>query len=273
MSELNKNIEIFFIDLDGTTLDIKKDNKRWISDENLSAIKEVQAQGKHVVISTGRMAGLEEFMEATNTQYIIGGNGAMIKNNKGKFLKEIKMSTRQTLLLLDIVKKHNLVIIPDATGIAYGVKTKLQRYIAKKLHSIANSGYTFELHKQYYKFGLVGKTKAKLEKIMDEINTIVPDVAVVTSSGGWSIEVTHKDATKGAANEYVANKYFNITDKSKMAHIGDTMNDSTAVDHMGQFIVMKNAEKQLKDMSPYRGPHYKRAGLAKILRGNYKKVK
>lgn len=273
MSNLNKNIEIFFIDLDGTTLDIKVNNKRSISEENLKAIKEIQDQGKHIVISTGRMENLKSFMELTNTKYIIGGNGAIIQDSKGKLLKEVKMSIKQTLLLLDIVKKHDLVIIPDATGVAYGVKTELQKFIAKKLHAKTYPGYTFELHKQYYKFGLIGKSKSKLREIMEKINSQIPDLSVVTSSAGWSIEVTHKDATKGAANEFVANKYFNITDKEKMAHVGDTMNDSTAVDHMGRLIVMNNAEKQLKELSPYRGPSYKKAGLSKILRGEYKKVK
>lgn len=273
MSDINKNIEAFFIDLDGTTLDTKKGIHHWISDKNLRAIKDTQDKGKHVIISTGRMGDdLDLYMELTNTDYIIGGNGSIIKNKSGKILRDKKLSIRQGLLILGIAQKHGLVLTPNSTGLVYGVTTKLQKFIVKKLGRKGLSGYTFELHKEYYKFGLLGKSKAKLLEIVKEIETCVPDVSVVTSSNGWSIEVTHKDATKGIANEYVANELLNITDIKKTAHVGDTMNDSTAIGHVGRLIVMNNADKHLKELSPFRGPSYKHGGLADVLYGNYKKI-
>lgn len=273
MGDINKDIKIFFIDLDGTTLDTKKGIHHWISDKNLQAIKDMQDQGKHVVISTGRMGDdLKLYMDLTNTDYIIGGNGAIIKNKDGKVLREKKLSIRQGLLILGIAQKHGLVLSPNSTGLVYGVTTKLQKYIVKKLGRKPFSGYTFELHKEYYKFGLLGKTKQKMIEIVEEIKKEVPDVSVVTSSNGWSIEVTHKDATKGIANEYIAEQIYKITNKEETAHVGDTMNDSTAIGHVGRLIVMSNADKYLKEISPYRGPSYKKGGLAEVLYGNYKKI-
>jgi len=53
-----------------------------------------------------------------------------------------------------------------------------------------------------------------------------------------------------------------------MLHIGDTMNDSTAIPYM-RFVAMKNSEKKLKSLTDYIGPDYKNAGVAKILNGEY----
>lgn len=54
MNKIKKNIKLFFIDLDGTTLDNKKGINHVMSLENLKAIKEAKQDGKKIIVSTGR---------------------------------------------------------------------------------------------------------------------------------------------------------------------------------------------------------------------------
>lgn len=127
------------------------------------------------------------------------------------------------------------------------------------------------MHKEHTKFVLWGKTRKNMNKLLEELKLILPNATLVTSAHGFTIEITHIDATKGKGNEFIAKNYLKIPKENTM-HIGDTMNDSTAVGHVGILVALDNAVKELKVLTPYRGPSYKKGGVAKVLNGEYKKV-
>ena len=266
---LNQNIKVFFIDLDGTLLDTKKDGYHAISQENLDEIKNMKNKGVHIVVSTGRSGGqATRYLDAVKSEYAVTGNGSIIlKNNK--IIKETFMNVRQVIMIHDIVADEGVTIKLDDSRDAYGSITTLQRYVAKKWNFNSVMNYNYEIHKEYHKFVIWGKSKGKLRKIAKRLENEVPDLSLVSSGRGWTLEITHKDATKGIANVFVANQ-LGITKESEMAHLGDSMNDSTTASHM-RLIVMKNSPKSLKSLTDFIGPHYKGAGVAQILRGKYLK--
>ncbi len=271
MENLNKDIKVFFIDLDGTALDIKVDGKHAISEKNLKQIKETM-KTKEVIISTGRIgSNATRFIEQTGVKYAVLGNGSQIVNNKGKVLFEQKLSVKQGTQIIDIAKKHKLALKIDAELIAYGATGWFTKMLCKKFGFDVNPTYNLNMKDAKLKIVLWGKRKGKIQKVIKELSSSIKDLSIVTSGNGWTIEVSHAKASKGIANEYVATKLLKIKDKKHTAHVGDSMNDSTAVGHVGRLIVMENAKKELKILSPYRGPSYKCAGLAKILIGEYKK--
>ena len=85
--------QIYFIDLDGTTLDLPK-SKSKISRKNVEAIKKIN-KTKPVVFSTGRSnsAFVMDLLKETNSPYAICQNGGVIvdaNNNITKIIFFIK---------------------------------------------------------------------------------------------------------------------------------------------------------------------------------------
>ena len=129
---LNKNIKVFFIDLDGTLLDTKKDGYHAISEENINEIKNSKDNGVHIVISTGRSGGQAvRYLDMVRSEYSVTGNGSIIlKGNK--VIKETFMNVRQVIMIRDIVSNEGVTIKLDDSRDAHGAKTTFQKYISKK---------------------------------------------------------------------------------------------------------------------------------------------
>ena len=129
---LNKNIKVFFIDLDGTLLDTKKDGYHAITKDNMDEIKKMKQSGVHIVVSTGRSGGqAARYLDMVKSEYAVTGNGSIIlKNNK--VIKETFMSIRQVIMIRDIALEEKVVIKLDDSRDAYGSKSFIQKYVAEK---------------------------------------------------------------------------------------------------------------------------------------------
>ena len=263
---LNK-VKIVFLDLDGTLLDEKNQNGHSISKKNLEAIKEARKKGMHIVISTGR-SGIqaEKYLKDINYNYAVTGNGAIILKGKN-VIKQEMMSVKNTIQIMDFIKKNKLIIKVDDKREAYGCKSFIQRWMTKKINFNPINNFDLDLQKEYYKFVIWGKSKFQMKKMSRKLSSTIKDVSIVSSTGGWTLEVTNNKATKGKANLFVAKEY-GITSKKEMLHIGDSMNDSTCIGKMN-VVALKNSTKDFYNMSPYHGPSYKNAGVSKVLNGNY----
>ncbi len=269
----NSEVEIkaYFIDLDGTLLDTKnKNGTKAISQANLDALQEARKAGKAIIVSTGRALDAKRWLEQVNSPYAVLSNGAIIVV-KDKVVRHLKLTIRDLLLIHEFAWKNNLAFKIDADPIAFGALTWFQKFIAKKCGFLPVNHYNFEMHKEHTKVVIWGKTKNKMAKLITKLQVILPNVAIVTSTHGYTIEVTHIDATKGKGDEFIATNYLNLS-KDQTMHIGDTMNDSTAVGHVGKLVALANADKNLKALTQYRGPHYKNGGVAKVLKGEIKTV-
>ncbi|WP_161565682.1 HAD hydrolase family protein [Mycoplasma sp. ATU-Cv-508] len=119
-----------------------------------------------------------------------------------------------------------------------------------------------------------GKRRGKIKRLTEQLRMLVPSASVVNSTRGWTIEVTDQKATKGLANRYVWEKLLRIKKIEQTAHVGDSLNDSTVVGHVGHLIALKNADPALKKMASILGPDFRNGGVAKVLAGkNLKAVK
>ena len=263
---LNK-VKIIFVDLDGTLVDTIDDGVRDISNKNKQAIN-FRNLKKHVIVSTGR-SGLqaERYLSKIDYTYAVTGNGAIILKNK-KVIKKINMSVKTTLLLIQYVRENNLLVKIDAETNAYGCYSLIHRLIVKMINFTPFPNFNLDLQKKYYKFILWGKTKKRMLEVQNELKNLIPNISIVSSHKGWILEISHKDATKGKANSYVAKKFYGISKKEEMLHIGDSMNDSTCLEYMN-VIAMKNATKDFYNLTKLKGPDYKNGGVAKVLSGEF----
>lgn len=274
MNNLNKNIDAFFIDLDGTSFDIRNEEGRhWVSDANLDAIKAARKDGKHVIISTGRTGvNLNKYFELIGGDYVLAGNGAQIINKKGKVIVEHKLTVQQVLKVLEVLQRNKMVLKVDDDWFGYGAFSKMQKAISKKFGFKPIEGYHFEMHKPRIKIVTWGKlSKGAIEKVREDLIKSVDGISAVTSAHGYTIEITAVEATKGKAAKYACQELLGV-DPKRAAHIGDSMNDSTVVGQIGRLIAMGNADKELKKLTKYVGPKAKHQGLAYILQGQYKEI-
>lgn len=262
-------IQTFFIDLDGTTID--KIRKK-ISKKNIDAIKQ---KNKYVpvVISTGRSFGnkVKKIMNLLGVEYAICQNGSVIGDDQGNILLDIKLDEKQVRDVVEVAKKYNLCFTINSKFILYSNKKILafcRLFFRKKFKKIDE----FVISNSHVnKIVLAGKTKNKINKIHKQIKDEIKDVSMKTSANDLIIEITHKDATKGNGAKFISNK-LNV-DLKKSVHIGDSQNDTTTLDMVGALIAMKNSSNKLLDVATHIGPSYRRGGLAKVLNGEFKEIK
>lgn len=260
-----KDKKVLFIDLDGTLLDSRRENTAYPSDENIKALAAANKKGIKTIISTGRSGNsVKLYLDLLKPKYAVLGNGALIYKN-GEIVEEFRMTKRQVIQVIEFAKKHGLTIKTDDSQTCYGSESWICRYISSRLSLQNVRGYYLSSQKQYYKFVLWGKIKrSAMKELAEKLSKSVSGISVVTSAQGFTIEVTHEKATKGLANKYVAQKFLRLKNMDTVAHIGDSMNDSTAAEYM-DLIAMKNSSKKLKGMAAQVGPHYKKAGIAKMI--------
>ena len=264
----NKNIKVYFIDMDGTLVDKKHD----VSNTNIQQIRKTIKGGQHAVISTGRMdKTVTDIMRRSDIEYAVTGNGAIIIDKKGKVLNEKTITLKQTQQVLSLAKKHNLVMRLDSEKEVYGTFKWTQKKMVKFAKLLPQDNWDFNMKKHYHKIVLWTKSKSTIKKLIVLFKKEVPGTSIVSSMGGWTIEVTNEKATKGIGNAWVAKHLYKVTKKSEMIHIGDTMNDSTTKD-VCQLVAMGSATKELKSFAEYVGPKSRKGAVAKILQGQYKKI-
>ena len=228
-------IECFFIDLDGTSLDERHHS---ISNINIETIKKVN-EHTPIVISTGRSFGpkVKSLMETLNLKYAICQNGSIIGNDKNEIIQKITIDPQMISFIRDIAIRYKVIIVPDSTYMLYTNKWLFKPFIfLNKKHYFNMSN--FDTTKEYNKIVLVGCRKTKLFKMYLELKKIAPSLSIKTSASDWIIEVTDVKATKGLAAVFIAN-LLNVNPK-KSVHIGDSMNDTSTINYLGGLIAMKN---------------------------------
>ncbi|WP_029513269.1 HAD hydrolase family protein [Mycoplasmopsis primatum] len=264
-----KKPKIIFVDLDGTTIDLKVDGHKRISEENLTLIKKAREQDIEVVVSTGRPPTSESnvFLEPMGClDNFIAWNGTYAKQDGEviffeKFEKEVVDKIFQ-----DIVKSKVSVIFNSNTkDLAFtsnwwiSLKHRWTRGKAKRYFEFKND---IEINKivlwhpkkdKIYSFGNLIKEKYKN----------ICEIAF-TGDNDEVLEITPIGCSKGLTEVRYA--LARGVDPQDCVHIGDTLNDATCINNVGRLIAMKNSCKTLKmiadTISPYTNLN---AGLGKTI--------
>lgn len=268
-SNLNKNISVFFIDLDGTLVDKENDS---ISDFNLQAIKNFTSiNDNKIIVSTGRIGeSAIHFMHDLQSDYIIMGNGSLIMDKNNELIYEKRLNPNSIQIIKDFITKNKLSYKIDGTNVSFNCKSFFTKVFSKKYGYVPNPEHA-NSEEILYKMVLFGKTVQKMNKFVKQLEKeLSGNCSIVTSSGGFTIEITNAEATKGNANEFIWKQMYKISDILKTAHIGDSMNDSTTKGKVGYLFALKNSSKQLLKISDIQGPHYKNHGVGIILMENTK---
>ncbi|TQC51290.1 Cof-type HAD-IIB family hydrolase [Mycoplasmopsis mucosicanis] len=261
---MNKNkIQAYFIDLDGTMLDTGDDNG-FMSKKNQDFLLKMQ-KIKPMIPSTGRRptGAVPEIMKMINAPYAVCSTGSIVIDSKGEIIHQINIEELTKKHILEYFMENSLYFVINGSGIIY-YKDNFNWNMRKWAHRFAKEPYTqIDKDQTIRQFLVFGPDLEGIQKIEAYIKDNFPDLSTHIVSHGYSIEVTHKDATKGKANEFVAQKLG--LDIKKCAHVGDSKNDLNALPEIGYLVAMGNAHEDVKKHADFVGVDWKNGGLAKTI--------
>ncbi|TQC51483.1 HAD-IIB family hydrolase [Mycoplasmopsis mucosicanis] len=262
-----KDVKIVFIDLDGTTLD---DKKNLISQQNIAAINRLTQKGIEVVVSTGRAysqktkAILEKLNSVGN---LIAWNGAKVFIDNKEILSS-PIPSQKYSKISELVKKYKMTTIAnsDFNNHTYTNNPLLKLIIWKrkgKINKINEINLNFDVFKFIFTTPLRSKTHRFFNELLNEFGDEL-NIAFSRNHKQQFIEVTNYNSSKGDAEILYAT--YRGVDAKNCVHIGDTMNDSTTVGKVGHVIALNNATNDFKKIANYISPFsYKKGGLAKTI--------
>ncbi|MBT1406559.1 HAD family phosphatase [Mycoplasma bovis] len=261
--------KIIFVDLDGTTIDLKIKGHKRISAENLEYIKKAREAGIEVVVSTGRppTKATNVFLEPMQClDNFIAWNGAHIKQD-GKVIYFDKFEKDDVAKIYDEIVKHGISVIfnSDTKDLAFthnwliSIALRWTRGKAKRYQYFKNDT---EINKMV----LWHPSKSKLHSFAMLLKEKYRGICEIAFTGNRNevLEITPKGSTKGFAEVTYA-KARGVSPE-ECVHIGDTLNDATCASHVGQLIAMKNSTVSLKIIADVISPFTnKKAGLGKTI--------
>ncbi|SHH87409.1 Cof-type HAD-IIB family hydrolase [Sporanaerobacter acetigenes] len=250
--------KLIAIDLDGTLL---TDDKR-ITDESISALKEIIERGYEIVIATGRRYwSAKRFVESIDENIcILANNGNIVRNKKDdKILIKKYLNVEDFNLLVEEGKREGLypVIHVDNYEDGYDMVIELDRKNSKYSTYLSDNVDRFRRVDDLLKMDspkvltvvYVGD-KEKLESFNNKILEKYP--------GKYSSHVMENMTIAGALLEVMnplGSKWLSLEEYGKakgikdyeMIAIGDDNNDVEMVKKAGLGIAMKNGSLKVKE--------------------------
>lgn len=242
---MKPDIKLLAVDLDGTLLN----SARQVSKENLSALNRVARAGIEVVPITGRPPlGIIHMLEGVIGFHILAGhNGAFVYDIRKKTVLESKVVTKEEALPLIELARRMKIYFSYHVGLDWYVESQDETFesersanqmvpiisddILRVAPPVANKICLIDLNN----FDHLLEFQAEALKLAPNLNVMV--------SSNVSLEITHKNATKGAALRFIAN-HLGIRANQIMA-VGDSENDVTMIEYAGVGVAMGNAEEQI----------------------------
>ncbi|WP_078427959.1 Cof-type HAD-IIB family hydrolase [Alkalihalobacterium alkalinitrilicum] len=223
-----KNIKLIAIDLDGTLLN----HQHEISMENRKAIKQAEAQGIHVVISTGRtIMACEELVKSLSlSSYLITVNGSEIWDENGKLIDRQILDVEHIKHMWQLKQQHNTFCWAASVGNVWKEKFPEE----------------FTEH-EWMKFGFDVKDDNIRKVILDELLQIKE--LEVSNSSLTNIEINAAGVNKARAIEKVC-KRLGIT-MDHVLSMGDSLNDLAMIKEAGIGVAMGNAQPSVKNAADW----------------------
>ncbi|WP_049342465.1 HAD-IIB family hydrolase [Metamycoplasma hominis] len=262
---INFKPKAYFLDMDGTYLDLPRKKQIMISEKNVEVAKDFNNRGIPVILSTGR--GNSKFVldltNKINAPFAVCQNGGVIVDKNNNVLKRHEINPDTLKSIIEILIAQKMFFIFNSGDTIYGTKTKFRiaRAWLKKLNKVTYD--EIQSLPATTKILTFGKSKKGIIKLRDELLNAFHDISTHIVSKGYSIEISDINANKGIGDRFVCD-LLNI-DYKEAVHLGDSGNDVVTQKYLGGFVAMKNSTKNVKQKADYVGYSYKKSGVAKTL--------
>lgn len=239
--------KLIALDVDGTLLN----DDHELTPATVETIKKIAEQGTEFVLCTGRAPGNSiPFMKQIGLDgYVITHNGAATVNIQTlEVVHEFEINPLALTPYLDYCRDN---------GVHFDVNTTFALYVQG---AAGLSQEALDLYKQFMvvpkelplwadlsepivKVTLSGE-KAEMDHVHAELSKWDNSEFTILRSGDFFIDITHKDSSKGAALQKLADKR-GITAENVMA-IGNYYNDISMLTYAGLSIAMDNSPIEVK---------------------------
>jgi Cof subfamily protein (haloacid dehalogenase superfamily) len=268
--EKTVDIRLIVVDVDGT---IAGDNNQ-VNPAVVQAVSAVQKKGIPVAIGTGRMyrSALRFHKRLKSTLPLIAYNGAWIQDPVSQVHhRHTPISPDLAIDLLDYLEQPQ-----------WKEKISLNFYMDDVLYVRQLNAET-EFYRQ--RSGIIAEAVGDLRKVahkttkilaMGEDKQFIAEIwqhlqqryqnqdLYFTQSSPTFFEVTHVEATKGSATQFLAEDILGLQPQNVMA-IGDNFNDVSMLTYAGVGVAMGNAPQAVKDQADWVAPSVDLNGVAVAL--------
>ena len=260
--------DLIALDMDGTLCN----DDKVIPQENLDAIRELQEQGKTVVVATGRPeSGIMPFIEALQLEkfggYVMSYNGCRIYDVKNKKTVFNKLFDRKYISkVLDIVNKSSITVtspIDDriVAGSALNDYSYAEAEIVKLPFHFRDDFLSWDL--EMNKLLLIDRPEVIAEYYPILRDKFEPELHVFLSEPIF-MEITPSGINKGNGLRELE-KITGIRIKNMIA-MGDSFNDIEMLETAGLGVAMANCKKGVEVYADKVTVTNNECGVAKIIR-------
>ncbi|GCA67391.1 haloacid dehalogenase [Mediterraneibacter butyricigenes] len=247
--------ELLVLDLDGTLTNSKKE----ITEPTKRALLEIQADGKKVVLASGRpeqgvLPLAKELQLEKYGSYILSYNGGRIRQCKTQEIIYNKLLPNRVVKpIYEIVKKYprvdlatykNDTILSGLTSTKY---TELESFINHMpiVHQPDfGNAIDFPINKL-----LVTGEPIDVAPILKELQDTFHGYLNIYNSDPWFIEIMPQNIDKGNSLKKLLLS-LNLT-VNEMICCGDGFNDLSMIECAGLGVAMENAQSALKEIADY----------------------
>ena len=236
-------MKYIFIDFDGT---IMNSHTGQIPQSTYDTIKELQAQGHQVIITTGRnIYLLEDYPQRLNVSWVSGSNGRFLSKDLINLDYEDPIPKQAVIHLIKALKAHQIDYVLS-THNAYVTHQKFgpsidlfSDHFKMQYPQIVE---TFEDYDHIFQINVFSD-----KPIPQEILNNTPLSFLRASHHGF--DVTMGNALKENTLEYIHLKY--DVKREDMIAIGDGLNDIGMIQYAGFGVAMGNASDEVKAVANY----------------------
>jgi Cof subfamily protein (haloacid dehalogenase superfamily) len=258
-------IRLLAIDLDGTLVNDRLE----MNPRDVAAIKAASAAGVAVVLATGRM-----FKSSLTYAKPLGLTGPMI-NYQGAVVREIASGEVWYRCELTVPMQQRVLAFAEPRDwhvnayVDERVYTARPRPEADLYARIAMAPYEVVgplskwVHQESTKMVLVDMEPAGVPARIAELTAWMGDVARVTRSLDWFVEVVNPQVSKARALAIVADRLG--VAQAEVCAIGDNLNDEDMVRWAGFGVAMGNAPEALKAVAKHVTATVGEAGVAQVI--------
>jgi Cof subfamily protein (haloacid dehalogenase superfamily) len=258
-------IRLLAIDLDGTLVN----HDLVLNPRDVAAVKAASAAGVTVVLATGRMFKSSlRFAEPLGlTGPIINYQGAVIRDiSSGEVWYRCELTLPMQQRVLELAERRDWHVNAYVDERVYTARARPEADLYARISTVPYEvvgPLSRWVQKDSTKMVLVDLDPDDVPARISELTAWMGDVARVTRSLDWFIEVVNPEVSKARALALVADR-LGITPADVCA-IGDNTNDEDMVRWAGFGVAMGNAPASLKALAKHVTGTVDEAGVAQVI--------
>ena len=258
-------IRLLAIDLDGTLVDDRLE----MDPRDVAAVKSATAAGVTVVLATGRMfkSSLRYAQPLGLTGPIINYQGAVVRDIASGdvwYRCELTVPMQQRVLALAEPRDWHVNAYVEEQVYTARARPEADLYARVAMVPYETVGPLSKwVCQDSTKIVLVDLDPADVPARIVELTTWMGDVARVTRSLDWFVEVVNPQVSKARALEMVADRLG--VAQAEVGAIGDNLNDEDMVRWAGFGVAMGNAPQALKAVAKHVTGSIGEAGVAQVI--------